>query len=398
MNVILSTWNRFHFFDLAEQLNCLNSLQYLCTTLPRYRAEKDIVFNVVDKEKLRTYPYFFVMQILLGKIFKNTWLTELAAVVSTKTYQNHVKKILADNIDLVDAYIGISGSGYKGGKYMVDQGKVYCFDRGSTEITYQLDVMNKLHRQLSLPCRKIDPYLIENEIREAQTATAIVAPSQFCKNTFISKGYNPEKIHVINYGVNLNNFYPDENPDVQSTKQLIFCGQFSIRKGAHILIDYFSHTPYLNSRLNVLGSVNPNLRALYDNRSIKNIDFLGIVPRLEVHRFMKDSRALILPSFEEGLALVIPQALACGIPVIASVQSGATEHILDGYNGFILDDITTKSIDLAIRRLFSLSPDDYEQMCSNCISSVASLGGWNQYGLEWHTLLSKLTEEQAQII
>ena len=93
MNVILSTWNRFHFFDLAEQLNCLNSLQYLCTTLPRYRAEKDIVFNVVDKEKLRTYPYFFVMQILLGKIFKNTWLTELAAVVSTKTYQNHVKKI-----------------------------------------------------------------------------------------------------------------------------------------------------------------------------------------------------------------------------------------------------------------------------------------------------------------
>jgi alpha-maltose-1-phosphate synthase len=395
MQVSLSTWNRFHFYDLAQQLNRLDSLHSLCSTLPRFRAEKDVIFNSVDKQKLQTYPYFFVLQILLSKVIRDFWLNEYAAVNTTKTFQNYVKHYLARNIDSIDAYIGISGSGYKGGQYMVEQGKVYCFDRGSTEITYQLSLMEQLHRELSLPCRQVHPFLIENETQEAQVANAITVPSQFCKKTFIEKGFSADKIHVINYGVNLNDFYPDSPAKETIHKQLIFCGQFSIRKGAHVLIDYFRTKPYLGSGLKVVGSVNPNLKKLYSSLSIANIDFVGVIPRLQVHRFMKDSAALILPSFEEGLALVIPQALACGVPVIGSVQSGATEYVRDGYNGFILDDISTQSIDLAVRKLFALSPDEYEQMSANCLASVKNLGGWDDYGQKWYALLEKLLRDKS---
>jgi len=278
---------------------------------------------------------------------------------------------------------------------MVEQGKVYCFDRGSTEITHQLRVMQQLHHELSLPCRQVHPFLIENETREAQVATAITVPSQFCKRTFVDKGFSADKIHVINYGVSLNDFYPDSHAKESICKQLIFCGQFSIRKGAQVLIDYFRAKPYLSSHLKVVGSVNPNLKKLYSNLSIANIDFVGVVPRLQVHRFMKDSVALILPSFEEGLALVIPQALACGIPVIGSVQSGATEYVCDGYNGFILDEISTRGIDMAVRKLFSLSPDEYEQMSANCSASVRNLGGWDNYGQKWYSLLEKLLSDKG---
>lgn len=395
MRVSISTWNRFHFYDLAQQLNRLDSLHSLCSTLPRFKAEKDVIFNSVDKQKLRTYPYFFLLQILLGKVFRDSWLNEFAAVNTTKTFQNYIKNYLARNIESIDAYIGISGSGYKGGQYMVEQGKVYCFDRGSTEITHQLRLMERLHSEMSLPFRQVHPFLIENETNEAQVATAITVPSQFCKKTFIEKGFSADKIHVINYGVDLTSFYPDSLVKETISKQLIFCGQFSIRKGAHVLIDYFRMKPYLSSRLKVVGSVNPNLKKLYSSLSIDNIDFVGVVNRLQVHRFMKDSAALVLPSFEEGLALVIPQALACGVPVIGSVQSGATEYVRDGYNGFILDDISTQSIDLAVRNLFALSPDEYEQMSANCLASVKNLGGWDDYGQKWYTLLEKLFRDKS---
>lgn len=395
MQVSISTWNRFHFYDLAQQLNRLESLHSLCSTLPRFKAEKDVIFNKVDKQKLQAYPYFFLLQILLSKVFTDSWLNEFAAIATTKTFQNYVKYYLARNIDSIDAYIGISGSGYKGGQYMVEQGKVYCFDRGSTEITHQLRLMKQLHCELSLPFRQVHPFLIENETNEAQVATAITVPSQFCKKTFIEKGFSPDKIHVINYGVNLNDFYPGSQVKEKIAKQLIFCGQFSIRKGAHVLIDYFRMKPYLSSHLKVVGSVNPNLKKHFSSLSIANIDFVGVVNRLQVRKFMNDSVALILPSFEEGLALVIPQALACGIPVIGSVQSGATEYVRDGYNGFILDEISTRSIDMAVRKLFALSPDEYDQMSANCLASVRKLGGWDDYGQKWYALLEKLLRAKS---
>ena len=146
-------------------------------------------------------------------------------------------------------------------------------------------------------------------------------------------------------------------------------GQFSIRKGV-ISSSITLRISLSNSRLKVVGSVNPDLMACYDHVSINNIDFYGTVPRVQVHKYMNDAQALILPSFEDGFGMVVPQALACGIPAIVSAQCGASDIIIDGYNGFILDDISTQSIDLAIRRLFSLTPEQFIKMSSNCILSV----------------------------
>jgi glycosyltransferase involved in cell wall biosynthesis len=390
MQACVSTWNRFHFFDLAEQLHNQGMLHSLFTTLPSYKAKKDIVFSHVPESKLYTYPPFFMLQTALNRILSDTKLNEKGAVLTTKTYQSFIKKYLMSHMDDIDAYIAISGSGFEGGQHMVEHGKIYCFDRGSTEITYQLAVVKHLHQSLSLPCRDVDRWLIDNETNEAQIATAITVPSNFCRQTYINKGFDAKKIHVIPYGVNLNEFYRETNLRPSSRNQLIFCGQFCIRKGAHLLVDYFKRNPYLDCTLSVVGSVNPNLSKHYESSSISNIEFHGVVPRAEVRRYMQDAKALILPSYEEGLALVMPQALACGIPVIASEQSGATEFIRDGFNGFILENISTKAIHNAIVRLFSLTGDEYDQMSLNCVASVKDLGGWKHYGNKWADLLNRI--------
>ncbi|QPN59117.1 glycosyltransferase family 4 protein [Synechococcus sp. CBW1002] len=391
MKVTLSTWSRFHLFDLAAQMSSRGLLHSICTTLPRYIAKQDIIFSSVGIDKLFTYPYFFMPQVALDRALGQTLINEASAVLTTRTYQKYVAEHLAKNLDNIDAYIAISGSGFKGGKFMIDHGKAYCFDRGSTEITHQLNVMQMLHDQLRLPCRKVAGWLIENETKEASIATAITVPSSYCKQTFIDKGFSSAKIHVIPYGVNLTEFYRDQCLKSTSRNQLIFCGQFSIRKGAHVLVDYFGKSPYNGIRLSVVGSVNPNISKLFGDTSIANIDFHGVVPRSRVRFYMQQAKALILPSFEEGLALVMLQALACGVPIIASIQSGATEYIRDGYNGFILEDISTQAIDQAIRRLYSQTDEEEEAMSENCLASVNDIGGWDSYGQHWVDLINKIT-------
>ena len=110
---------------------------------------------------------------------------------------------------------------------------------------------------------------------------------------------------------------------------------------------------------------------------------------------MNQAKALIFPSFIDGFGMVVTQALACGIPPIVSKECGACDIIIDGYNGFILDDISTKSIDVAVRKLFALSPDEYEQISANCLDSVRNLGGWDDYGQKWYSLLDKLTRGKS---
>ncbi len=62
------------------------------------------------------------------------------------------------------------------------------------------------------------------------------------------------------------------------------------------------------------------------------------MPQGEVAELMSRSHVLVLPSVEEGMALVMAQAMACGCPVIATEATGAEDLFTDGVEGFIVPD------------------------------------------------------------
>jgi glycosyltransferase involved in cell wall biosynthesis len=87
---------------------------------------------------------------------------------------------------------------------------------------------------------------------------------------------------------------------------------------------------------------------------------------------------LILPSVEEGLALVQAQALACGIPIIVSKNTGSEEMITSGKEGIILNELTTDDLIDAIIRLIK---DDNlrEYLAENALIKAKSINGWKNY-------------------
>ena len=116
--------------------------------------------------------------------------------------------------------------------------------------------------------------------------------------------------------------------------RVLFAGALTQRKG---LADLFAAMKLVSSKqieLVVMGSL---LRPLswYRDR-FSNFIYEPPRPHGEVLRLMRSCDVFVLPSIVEGRALVQQEAMACGLPVIATRNAGADDAILDGETGFLV--------------------------------------------------------------
>jgi starch synthase len=121
-----------------------------------------------------------------------------------------------------------------------------------------------------------------------------------------------------------------------------------------------------------------------------DIQLLGQLSWPELRERMSRSHVLTLPSIEEGFGLVMPQALACGCPVIATDHTGAPDLYTDGEAGFILP---IRRPDLLADRLQQLADEPLlrERMAQAALRVVHDIGGWRQYGDQAMHLYDSLT-------
>ena len=236
------------------------------------------------------------------------------------------------------------------------------------------------------PVTHIDDILREEAIY-AQ-ADAITVPSGFARRSFLESGVPAEKVHVIPYGVRLENFTPVGTPP-QDRFEVLFAGAVGLRKGFPYLLDAFARLRHPAKRLRVAGSVQADLKPILASLPQTGVEYLGSVSQPELARLMSTSHVLALPSIEEGLALVQGQALACGCPVIASTNTGAEDLFTDGMEGFI---VPIRSPDAILARMQELADDPQLQarMREAALRRVQAIGGWSDYGDLWEALLARL--------
>jgi glycosyltransferase involved in cell wall biosynthesis len=82
---------------------------------------------------------------------------------------------------------------------------------------------------------------------------------------------------------------------------------------------------------------------------------------------------------EEGLALVQAQAMACGVTVIATTNTGAEDLFTDGVEGFIVPIRSPEAIREKLQWMMDNS-ELHDQMARAALERVESLGGWDRYG------------------
>jgi glycosyltransferase involved in cell wall biosynthesis len=279
------------------------------------------------------------------------------------------------DIALLDA---LSSWGVELGRLVQRAGGRHVCSRGSSHILFQEEILREEFARWSCPPPDgFSDWLVERELAEYEAADAIAVPSGFVLQTFLARGVPAHKLHRTPYGVNLALF--SRKPRADRRFRVLFVGSASVRKGIGYLLEAMAPLARRGRvELWLVGAVTAEaLGIVARHRDV--VIAKGFVPASELAEVYSQGSVLVLPSIEEGLARVQVQAMACGVPVIATPNTGAGDLITDGREGFIVPIRDSRAIRDRLEWMLA-HPTEREQMGEAAMRRVAGQSGWQAYG------------------
>ena len=158
-----------------------------------------------------------------------------------------------------------------------------------------------------------------------------IVPSDFVKKSLINEGIDETKIFVVPFGVDITKFKPVEK-DYNGTFKVAFSGNVNNRKGILYLIQAWRELNLKDAELNIYGRVYPEVKKYFKDAEKYNIKVHGFVNN--IYNELPKNHIYVFPSLLEGSAKSIYEALACGLPVITTENSGSV--VKNEKEGFII--------------------------------------------------------------
>lgn len=174
---------------------------------------------------------------------------------------------------------------------------------------------------------------------------------------------------VLSAGINKRTFYKLD--DIEKEYDFIFAGSFYFIKGIDILLNAIEKLNDRKIKFCFVGS-GPYYEQINQLSKTYNITIKTNQTQEQLRDLYNRSKFLILPSRADAFGLVVTEALYCGTPAIVSNIGGLKEQIIDGVNGFILENNTPEDIYNKISSLMQISDEEYKRLANNAENSNAS--------------------------
>lgn len=382
MKVTVSVSGRFHAFYLARQLVQRDNLRQLITTYPKFEVAK---YGI---------PSSCVQSLLTQEIAARVWnrLPLKERINAQFWFHENFDRSAARRIsEPGDIFVGWSSFSERCFKRAKSCGAVTIVERGSAHIEYQRDILEQEYESHGLRPQLPHPGVVEKEKREYDQVDYISIPSEFVKRTFIEKGVPENKLIKVPYGVDLVNF--QELPRQDSVFRVICAGALSLRKGTHYLLRAFAELSLADAELWLVGNVSPEIvpfLTMYE----KNVKHVPAVPQSELSGLYSQCSVFCLCSIEEGLAMVQPQAMACGLPLICSTNTGGEELVTDGVDGFVIPIRDVEALKERILHLYR-HREECREMGQNAKAKVQRGFTWDDYGTRMISNYHQILEEKT---
>ena len=217
-------------------------------------------------------------------------------------------------------------------------GKTFL-DAGNSHPDNFWEILSEEHRRWNCPYPPVPEFYIRRARAMLDETDYIIAPSEFVADSFLQRGFDAERILRVPYGVDLGTFTSHPIPKEKNRPfTLISTGSLSLRKG----------TPYLLEAFRLIRKTIPDARLLLSD--LKSSSILPILERyrdlpiewapslghVDLARRLKSADLFLLPSLEEGLVRTALEAMACGVPVILTPNTGSSDYVTEGVNGSVV--------------------------------------------------------------
>lgn len=268
-------------------------------------------------------------------------------------------------------------------------GKPFILDQTISHPLANQTIMEGVARRFPDWQEDIEPRLPEvlaGEQREHRLATRITVASSFSKQSLVAQGVAADKITVNPYGVELDSFQPPPTPRRREPLRFLFLGLLSARKGVPLLLEAWRKLNLKNAELWLVGPVPEAARSLIPD--LPGLKVLGRRAHQELPELLRQCDVLVFPSYCEGFALVLLEALASGMPVITTDATAGPDLIADGVEGRL---IASGDLDALSEAMLECArdPDRVERM-SVAARRCAERFTWEANGDRWQELLRGL--------
>lgn len=377
LKVIISCSGKFHAFALAEQLEKYGILSQLYSS---YSSIKNPLAKYLvsrrDKENIPKTKITTILPIAFGlKIYENPFF-----------WNDLFDRWVAWKIRRSDAtvFIGWSGMSLHSLRAAKKKGMITILERGSSHIIHQLKIL-KEEFELNNKVFPYNEHIEKKECQEYQEIDFISIPSTFVEKTFLDEGIKKEKLILNNYGVS--NFFTNECEEDSKTFYVLYLGKISFQKGVIYLIEAINKLQESGREIKGLfvGGMDDSMKPIIENVNKEHIEFLGHKTHYELSKYISKASVAVVPSIQDGFAMVVPQILSCNVPVIVTENTGALDIIEEGKNGFIVPIRDANAIAEKIQLLFD-NPAKLSELKEFILKNPIDLS-WDAYGERYVKIL-----------
>ena len=304
LKIAIATLGRFHVLDLARELAALGHEVRFYSYVPKRRA---IRFGLPADCHVALLPWLFpvvFLQLLLGN--------RVTAFLERILFP-WANRVLQWRLECCDVFIGMSGLCLEAAMQAKKRfGARVILERGSRHILSQKRILAAIPGAAGPTS-----FVVKRELAGYQAADMISVPSRHVVESFEEHGFPRERLMVNPYGVDFARFQsmPLRQPP---SYDVIFVGGWTLQKGCDTLV--------------LAMNIANELRMLHVGQmgdapfpSINTMSSIGPIDQLELPAAYGTAKVLVLPSRQEGLALVQIQALACGLAVVCTDRTGGAD-------------------------------------------------------------------------
>lgn len=367
MKVTVSVGGTFHAFRLAEQLSARGMLHRLVTTHQPLRGER------IPRERIVANPW--PEALMRGpRMLGLRW--QAGDYLKTVAFDRWAVRYAGGS----DVWVGFAAFSLASQRAAQAAGARTVLERGSTHILTQYALIAEEYRRWRYPAPPVDRRLVDRQLREYDEAEHISVPSRFALESFLDRGFPAARLLSIPYGADTRFFSP--GPPPSRPFRIITVG-LSLRKGTPYLLEAASRLGLTGGRggpdmeICLAGAVAPDVAAVLRETPVP-VRLLGALSHAELAPVYRSASVFVLPSVEEGMALSVLEALASGLPVVATPNTGAADIITHGHEGLIVPVRDAAALAEALLELYE--DESKRRAMAEAAAETAGKWTWDAYG------------------
>lgn len=305
MKINIATSGRFHLLDLARELTAQGHEVSFYSFIPRSRCEH---FGLDARHVAATFPLCGMVEFVCRK----GWLPRRVTRAVRAVNEWMLDHLVAWGMRRCDIFVAASTIYVRSLRAAKRRfGATVLLERGCSHTLAQYAALCATPGA-RLPSKRDR----RRELKGYRLADYIVIPSGHVRASFIEYGVDAKKLFVNPYGMSLADFHPTSKPP-ESAYDVLMVGGWMYRKGCDLLVEACR-----NLQLRLLHVGGHSDYVFPEEPWFTHVD---AVDEKELVGYYARAKVFALPSREDGFGMVLCQALACGLPIVCSRDTGGPD-------------------------------------------------------------------------